>query len=67
MKGSTSTKWFFIYLIPESNWNLEIYLIPESNWNLEKLEGKTLPNMGELIQQQINPHMVSMPGFEPGR
>jgi len=23
--------------------------------------------MGELNQQQINPHMVSMPGFEPGR
>ena len=65
MRGSTSTKWFFVYLIPG---RIGIWKC----WFLGRGENrstrrKTSRSKGENQQQiKLNPHMASTQGFEPG-
>ena len=58
-----STKWFFIYLILDliGIWKCW-FLRPEENQSTpEKPVG-----VKERTNKKLNPHIVSIPGFEPG-
>jgi len=63
-RGSESTKWFFIYLIPGGIRIWKCWFLSRGeNWSTQR---KTSWSEGENQQQTPNQHMVSKLGFEPG-
>ena len=62
LRRSTSTNWFFIYLIPGQNWNLKMLF-------LRRGENRAVPGekpLGARERTKLNPHMAWTPEFEPG-
>ena len=60
---STSTKSFFVYLIPD--W-IEIWNVGFWGEGKTGVPGEKPLRAKERTNNKLNPHMASMPGFEPG-